>query len=235
MDVLIVDDNQPTGLYLKQIISRIPAMNILGVAGSGEEALQLTSRYKPQVVFLDIDMPDMSGLEVAHRLAEMHGDMVFIFATAYPKYALEAFEVHAFDYILKPYDEERIRKTLRKLHSGMNSGWLAAADKPEAVTIQLHGETYLISPAEILYLESRRANVLIKTANREFRLKGSLADWEQRLAPLGFIQSHRSYLVNLDQIRQVSRYSYTYDLLLKSGDRIPLSRSCARKLKGLLG
>lgn len=235
MDVLIVDDNQPTGLYLKQIISRIPGMNVLGVASSGKEALGFASRCKPQVVFLDVDMPDMSGLEVARKLAEMHGDLIFIFATAYPKYALEAFEVYAFDYILKPLDEKRIRKTLLKLHSGVQGHWLTAADKPEAVTIQLHGETYLVYPAEILYLESRRANVLIKTASREFRIKGNLADWEQRLAPLGFIQSHRSYLVNLSQIKQVSRYSYTYDLLLKSGDRVPLSRSCARKLRGLLG
>lgn len=234
MDVLIVDDSRPSGLYLKQIISKIPGMNVLGVVTSGEDAISFAGQHTPQVVFLDIDMPDMSGLEVARRLAMAHNDLVFIFATAYPNYALEAFEIYPFDYILKPFDEKRIRKTLAKLHSSMKGRLLSGTAKPEVITVQNHGETFLLDPAEILYIESRRADIVIKTASLEYRLKGTLIDWEERLAQAGFVPSHRSYLVNLNQIKQVSRYGYTYDLLLKSGDRIPLSRSCARKIKSLL-
>ncbi len=234
MDVLIVDDNHPTGLYLKQIVSKIPDANVVGVATSGEEAIRLTSRHNPQLVFMDIDMPGMSGLEVARRLGENHHDLIFIFATAYPNYALEAFEIYPFDYILKPFDEKRIRKTWAKLQASMKGRLLTPAVKPEAIAVQVHGDTVVLNPAEIIYLESHRADVLIKTASQEFRLRSTLAEWEQRLSKAGFAHSHRSYLVNVSQIKQVSRYGCTYDLLLKSGDRIPLSRSCAKQLKDLL-
>ncbi len=235
IDVLIVDDDQPCRLYLQQIVTSIPGANVVAMAASGPEALQLARQHQPQVVFLDVDMPQMSGLETAQALARLHPDIFFIFATAYPKYALQAFEVHPFDYILKPLDEERIRKTLRQLIARLKTRPGGGTSQQPSFAVQTHGETHLLRPDQILYIESSRADVRIKTADREFRFKGNLGDWQRRLAPFGFVPCHRSFLVNLAQILRISRCGYTFDLWLTSGDRIPLSRGCIKELKKRLG
>lgn len=235
MDVLIVDDDQPTGLYLSHIVAKIPDINVLAVITSGEEAIRFAQAHKPQVVFLDIDMPGMNGLEAARTLADLYSDIIVIFATAYPNYALDAFEVYSFDYILKPFDEERIRKTLTKLSSTLKGQMLAATSRTEAIPVQSQGRTYLLNPDEILYIESSRTNVLIKTTHRELLLKGNLADWAQRLQQFGIIPSHRSYLVNVNKVREIKRSGYTFNIKLYSGENIPLSRNCAQQFKNRLG
>ena len=234
MDILIVDDDIPTGRYLKHIVSQVPGVNVVAVANSGFEALQLASKHKPQVVFLDVDMPDMNGLEVARRMAEWQSDMFFIFATAYPNYAMQAFELYSFDYILKPFDKERIKKTLRKINNRLSSQPFPAAKPKETISIQAHGKTYLLKPGEILYVESCRANILIKTLTAMHSLKGNLNTWEQKLAPYDFVQSHRSYLVNIKQIKEIGSRGRTFEILLKSGDKVPLSRSYERQLREIL-
>lgn len=235
MDVLIVDDDQPTGLYLEHIVSKTPGVNVLAVVTSGEEAIHFARKQKPQVVFLDIDMPGMNGLEAARTLHDLYSDIIVIFATAYPNYALDAYEVYCFDYILKPFDEERISKTLAKLSSTIKGQLLASTSETEAIAIQSHGRTYLLNPDEILYIESSRANVLIKTTRRELLLKGNLADWAQRLQRFGIIPSHRSYLVNVNKVREIKRSGYTYNIKLHSGENIPLSRNRAQQFKNRLG
>ncbi len=235
MDVLIVDDDQPTGLYLKHIVSKIPGIDVRAVVTSGEEAIRFTRTQKPQVIFLDIDMPGMSGLEVARTLTDLYSDLIVIFATAYPNYALEAFEVYSFDYILKPFDEDRIRKTLTKLSSALKGRSSAVTSGTKAIPVQSQGRTYLLNPDEILYIESWRTNVLIKTTRCELLLKGNLADWAQRLQRFGIIPSHRSYLVNVNKVREIKRSGYTYNIKLYSGENVPLSRNCAQQFKKLLG
>lgn len=235
MDVLIVDDDQPTGLYLQHIISKIPGIDVQAVVTSGEEAIRFTRKQKPQVIFLDIDMPGMSGLEVARTLTDLYSDLIVIFATAYPNYALEAFEVYSFDYILKPFDEDRIRKTLTKVSSALKGRSSAATSGTEVIPVQSQGRTYLLNPDEILYIESWRTNVLIKTIRCELFIKGNLADWAQRLQRFGIIPSHRSYLVNINKVREIKRSGYTYNIKLYSGENVPLSRNCAQQFKKLLG
>jgi DNA-binding LytR/AlgR family response regulator len=234
MDVLIVDDDLPTGLYLKHIVAQVAEVTVIGVATSGLEALQLASEHKPQVVFLDIDMPEMNGLEVARRMAEWQSDIFFIFATAYPEYAMQAFELYSFDYILKPFDEERIKKTLRKLNNRLISQMLPAFNTTEIITIQTQGDTHLLKPDEILYIESCGVKILIKTLTNTYCIKGNLHSWKEKLTPYGFVPSHRSYLVNINQIKQISSYSSTYELILKSGDKIPLSRNYEKQLRIML-
>jgi len=231
MDILIVDDDQRTGLYLEHIVSKIPGVNVLAVLTSGEEAISVARARKPDAVFLDIDMPGLSGLDVARILADMYSDIFLIFATAYPEYALEAFEVYSFYYILKPFNEERIHKTLTKLASSLQ-GQLPTTSKSEAVPVQCRGKTYLLQPDEILYVESCRDKVVIKTThNKQYSLKGTMTDWTQRLERFGLVPSHRSYLVNLSKIDEISRHGFTYNLRLSSGDNIPLSRNCAQTFK----
>lgn len=234
MDVLIVDDDQRTGLYLEHIVSKMPGVNVMAVLTSGEEAISAARASKPQAVFLDIDMPGLSGLEVARVLADMYSDIFLIFATAYPDYALEAFEVYSFDYILKPFNEERIQTTLTRLTSRLQ-GQLLATSQSETLPVQCCGKTHFLHPDEILYVESSRDKVMIKTAHEQYSLKGTLTDWTHRLERFGLVPSHRSYLVNLSKIDEISRHGFTYNLRLSSGDNVPLSRNFAKEVKKLLG
>jgi len=234
MDILIVDDDVPTGLYLKHIVSQVPEVNVIGVADSGSEALRIASDHKPEVIFLDVDMPEMNGLEVARRMTEWQSDIFFIFATAYPDYAIQAFELYSFDYILKPFDEERIKKTLRKLNHRLTSQTLPAFNTKEVITIQTHEKTYLLKPEEILYIESCGAKIIIKTLTDAYYLKSDLHSWKDKLAPYGFVPSHRSYLVNINQVREIDCISRTYELTLKSGDKVPLSRTNEKQLRRML-
>jgi len=234
MDILIVDDDLPTGRYLKQIVSQVQEVTVLAVATSGPEALQLASEHKPQVVFMDVDMPEMNGLEVARRMADWQNDIFFIFATAYPDYALQALELYCFDYILKPFNEDRIKKTLQKIKDRLTPQLVPVVNDKETITIQSHGKIYLLKPDEIFYVESCRANILMKTLTDTYSVKGSLHTSEQQLAQYGFVQSHRSYLVNINQVKQVSPYGSTYELILKSGDKVPLSRNYEKQLRNML-
>ena len=234
MDILIVDDDKPVGLYLKHIVSQMPGVNGVTVTNSGPEALELAREHRPQVVFLDMNMPEMNGLEVARAIIELDSGIFFIFATAHPDYALDAFEVHPFDYILKPFNEERIKKTLNNLNRRLIEPLLPTGGSTNTIPIQLPGKTYVLQPDEIIYVESRRAQILINTTTGQYALKGDLDTWTKKLARYGFIQSHRSYLVNFNQVKQVDRYGYSYNLVLKSGDKVPLSRSCEKHIRKLL-
>jgi DNA-binding LytR/AlgR family response regulator len=114
MRILIVDDEPATGLFLQSIIKELPGVKT-DIATSGKEALKKALISQPQAVFLDIDMPDINGIELAHTLAEKYEDLSLVFATAHPDHALEAFELYSIDYILKPFDQERIKRTVKKL------------------------------------------------------------------------------------------------------------------------
>ncbi len=234
MDVLIVDDDKPIGLYLKRIVSQVSEVNDVTVTTSSQEALELARKHRPQVVFLDVDMPEMNGLEVARAITELDRGIFLIFATAHPDYALDAYEVHPFDYILKPFDEERIKNTLHKLNRRVTEPLLPASYSKKTIPIQIPGKTILLQSDKIIYVESRRAQILINTTTGQYALKGNLDTWTKKLAPFGFIPSHRSYLVNLDQVKQIDRYGYSYNLVLKSGDKVPLSRSREKQLRKLL-
>lgn len=110
LEVLIADDEQYVAVYLKKIIEKVEDVKVVAIAGDGKEAVKMVEKLRPQVVCLDIDMPEMNGIAVARELAEVYPQLNFVFVTAYPDYALEAFELYSFDYILKPLDEKGYRR-----------------------------------------------------------------------------------------------------------------------------
>lgn len=229
--VLIVDDEPAVALYLKTIIQDVPGAEVVAMAASGKEALQKAKIYVPQVVFTDIDMPDMDGLEFARALQEKRGDISLVFATAYPDYALQAFELYSFDYILKPFNEKRIKKTVCKLieKTQIQSAILLAPECP--ITIETPARRICLSPEQIQYVESSKPRTLVKTLTETYTSKWDMETFEKMLRPYGFDRCHRSYLVNSRFIREIIPSGRTFQLLLKSGETILLSRTQEKTLR----
>ena len=228
--VLIVDDEPAIGLYLKTIIEEVPGIIVGDVAASGKEALLKATVNLPQVVFLDIDMPDMNGLELARALGEMNEDICLVFATAYPDYALQAFELYSFDYILKPYNEKRIKKTLIKL-LGKAKPYAKPLKAENNITVKTQNENICLNPSEILYIESHKPNIIIKTLTETYITRGNMETFQTMLQPFDFYRCHRSYIINSKYIKETIPSGRTFQIVLTSGETILLSRHRERVLR----
>ncbi len=236
LQVLIVDDEPAAGIYLKSIIEQVPGTDVIAAVSSAREALEKTSVYSPHVVFLDVDMPEMNGIELAQALVEMQNDMLLVFATAYPDYALKAFELYAFDYILKPFNEKRIKKTVKKLIRRIQTQ-VQETDRSgysSSIPIDTPAGKIFLNPAEIFYIESNKSKITIKTKSDDYITKGNLRFLEKALAPYGFFRTHRSYLVNLRYIREITPLNYTYEIVMLSEDKVLLSRHQEKHLRDKL-
>ncbi|HWP97755.1 MAG TPA: LytTR family DNA-binding domain-containing protein [Syntrophomonadaceae bacterium] len=233
LNILVVDDDRATRLYLKKIIEEVQDV-IVSIAASGTEGLQTAREVKPQAVFLDIDMPGMNGLELANQLTQEQPEILLVFATAYPDFALKAFEFYSFDYLLKPFNEERIKKTVNRIIDRNNNPKSSKNPLEANIVIENQGKRILLKPSEIIYIESRKPRIHIRTTAGEFLLRGSLQALKQELNQYGFFQSHRSYLINLQHVRAIVRSGKTYQILTDSNDKIMLSRSQEAELRKLL-
>jgi len=235
MKILIVDDEPATGHYLKGIIQQVPGVEEVYLATSGKEALCQAEAILPNVIFLDIEMPEMNGLEVAHILAKKNVDIFFVFATAYPDYAIQAFKLYSFDYILKPFNPERIKKTVIKLRDRLyqSSSFIT---QTSTIKIEIGKQKVLLKPEEILYIEScKMKKVSIKTLKIDYMINRKLYDMEKEMEQYGFFRCHRTYLVNLKHIKEITPTGRSFQILLSSGDIILLSRQHERLLREKIG
>jgi len=223
MRILIVDDEPATGYYLQSIIKEVPGI-VTDVAASSKEALKKVSISQPQAVFLDIDMPDMNGIELAHTLAEKYEDLSLVFATALPDHALEAFELYSVDYILKPFDRERVKKTVRKVAEK-----LTQSEVPILITTK--NQKIFLKPSDILYIEARKSGTLIKTLNKTYDVTKDIKFMENALEQCDFFRCHRSYLVNLRHVKEIVPSARTYQIILDTEDKILLSRKQENQLR----
>lgn len=225
MRILIVDDEPTAGFLLESIIKEVPGV-ITDVAASGKEALAKAAVNEPQAVFLDIDMPDMNGIQLAHTLAEKYEHLALVFATAYPDYALEAFELYSVDYILKPFNKERIKKTVKKLVNASNLSRSEAS-----IPIKTPKQTFFVKPGNILYFEARSSGNIIKTLNRTYTTREDIHAFEIRLQPDNFFRCHRSYLINLKHVKEIVPSGRTFQIILITDEKIPLSRKQEKLLR----
>lgn len=235
LKILIVDDEPMIACYLRNIIAAVPGTRVVDVATSAREALQQAEIHKPQAVFLDIDLPQMNGLELARILQQRQKDIYIVFATAHPDFALQAFELYTFDYILKPFNEARIKKTVCKLREKINRP-LADINAEHIFRMEYNGRAIFLKSADIIYIESRSPKrIFIKTVKNAYLIRGELNTIEQKLNPLGFFRCHRSYLVNLQQIKEIIPSGHTFEIVLHSGDKVLLSRQHEKILRESYG
>ncbi|HEY6356999.1 MAG TPA: LytTR family DNA-binding domain-containing protein [Vicinamibacterales bacterium] len=238
---VIVDDEEPARLALRADLDAIGGVSIVGECGNGFDAVRLIGDLQPDVVLLDVQMPKLDGFEVL----ELIGPAVpVVFCTAYDQFALRAFEVHAVDYLLKPYSRDRLREALarvrgRQARVGPTAATLRSAARPgqalERVVVRDGAHVHVIAVDKIDYVEAQDDYVAFRTAGRTLLKEQTLGDLEAQLDPRRFVRIHRSYLLNLDRLARVELYAKDSRIaILTDGTRLPVSRSGHQRLQDLL-
>jgi two-component system, LytTR family, response regulator len=239
---IIIDDEQLGRDLIKEYLKDHSEIEVMAECRDGHEAYQAITDLHPDLIFLDIQMPEINGFELLEML-----DVVpqVVFSTAYDHYAIKAFEINAVDYLLKPYDQERfniaLNRAIQSIHAKLNHGYVVerllqtiqtAHDYQDRILIKQAGKIIIVSCKEIRWIEAMDDYVELHLIKEKYLIQQSMAFLESRLNPDQFIRTHRSYLINLDAIKEIVPYSQgRYQLVLKDGKEIPLSRSGAKKLK----
>lgn len=248
---LIVDDEIPARQELLYILNNIEGVEVVGQASHGMEALELNRKLRPDIMFLDIQMPEMSGMDVARiLLGEEHKPMV-IFVTAYDQFAIEAFDVNAIDYLLKPISEERLKNRLKKIASMKNINKDINYDKlskmikdmkigtktlPNIISVYHKNKLIPIEIKDIIYATIEEKNTIIVTDKGKFEINCTLNKLLEKLDSCIFFRSHKSYIVNLKNILSVEPwFNATYNINLKDDlGMIPVSRSYAKAFREIM-
>lgn len=231
LKVLIAEDDPAVALYLTKAIEEVAGVDVVFTAGNGKEAISQAEIYQPDAVFLDIDMPEMNGMETAKELAELCPDMYIVFATAFPDYALKAFEFYPIDYILKPFSEARIRRTIRRVRDKVSEKQHPQPQQFLSFMIEVEKRKIFINSEELLYAESRGRKVFFKTEKREYLVTGNLTEVERKLSSQVFFRCHKSFLVNLKKIEVIMPSGRSFNIVLDSGDKVFLSREREKELR----
>ncbi len=227
--VLIADDNEAMRLIERKMIAKVEGFTLVGEAKDGLECIQLVEQLHPQIVFLDVEMPGKTGVEAARVIQDMDPSIILIFATAHDEYMGDAFEVYAFDYLVKPFKVERVLKTLERardrLYPDRDETPLphhAAAKKPAqpAGRMMLHhreGVTFINMLDIVLVQREDRATVIYTKEGGRYVTGDSLSETEARLDPAVFFRCHKSYIINLNHISNITPYGrWTYIVRLSS-------------------
>ena len=222
--VLIADDDAGMRTVMKHIIDRVNGFTLVGEAENGEEALDMVEKRKPHVVFLDVEMPVMSGVDCARAIQDMNPATVIIFATAHDAYMSDAFEVYAFDYLVKPFKVERVTQTLERIRERLLTRAAPAEDVPKAITANRkpvdgrlmlrhrEGVSFIDLNDILLVQREDRATVLYtRVEDGRFVTGDSLGEMEERLPKDAFFRCHKSYIINLNHIKDITPYGrWTY-------------------------
>ncbi|KGM98058.1 LytTR family transcriptional regulator [Clostridium botulinum] len=234
MNCIVVDDEYPAREELKFFINAASKITIDGEFDDSIEALKYIQNNKPDIIFLDISMPKLDGMALAHIINDLDKKIVVIFITAYKEHALEAFEIEAFDYILKPYSEERIITTLKRLENLKNQSVENCIKNK--IALKKNQKLRVINISEICYCEADEKRTLIFTKSDKYIENCSISDFYKKLPKNIFFKTHRSYIVNIDKITEIIPwFNNTCMIKLKDLDeQIPVSRNNLNSFKNLM-
>ena len=200
MKALIVDDEAPARAELRHLLGAHPEVEIAGEAATAAEAVALARAAQPDAVFLDVEMPGVSGLDAARFVLDRSHPPAVVFVTAHASYAADAFAVEAFDYLLKPVDPARLARVVERLAERR-----ASAGEPRRIPVVSAGGTELIDQEQVRYVQAEGDYSRVHTYDRSYLSTAPLRELEAALAGAGFLRIHRSYLVNLGRVASVRR------------------------------
>ncbi|MCG0315049.1 MAG: LytTR family DNA-binding domain-containing protein [Calditerricola sp.] len=240
--VMIAEDEKLAREELEYLLKAHSDLILLPSATNGRELLEQYEKHKPDVIFLDIHMPDLDGMLAARQLAARTDPPLIVFTTAYDHYAVEAFRLQAVDYLLKPYSEAQLAEALRRVRAELKRRSDAARNvhnPPEAepkmdkLLLEDGERLIVVDPAAILYVERDERQVKLHSIHNTYTAKITLNELEVRLKPYHFFRPHRSYLVNLNHVEEIRPGAHgTYYLVVNDAKRtrIPVSRAAAKAL-----
>jgi two-component system, LytTR family, response regulator len=245
MKVLIIDDEPLARSIVNEYLQQHPQLQLVQECGDGFEGLKAIQQHQPDLIFLDIQMPKITGFEMLELIEQPPS---VIFTTAFDEYAIKAFESHAVDYLLKPFNQERFDKAIAKWHEQRSTQQTekATQDLLESASLSptqsnrivvKNGSKIKIIPVhDVFYLEAADDYVKIHTSEGYFLKNKTMVHFEQSLDSQQFVRSHRSYIVNVQQITRIDPYEKdNHVAVLRSGAKVPVSRSGYGKLKEVLG
>jgi two-component system LytT family response regulator len=247
--VLIIDDEALARKRLRSMLSKTPALEVIGECANGEDAVVAILNSSPDLIFLDVQMPEMDGFEVIKAIGRESMPAV-IFVTAYDQYALKAFEVHAVDYLLKPFNRDRLGQALSRAMTALqnravgdlNRSLLALLDKlkesdPYArrLLVKAHGRIHLLPVNDIEWIEADDYYARVHLGQESFLIRESLNHLQQRLDPRQFLRIHRSSIINVRYIKELQSWFHgEYLAILKNGAKLHISRNYQKDILAAL-
>jgi len=242
---LVVEDEPIARRQLRELLAGIEWVECIGEASNGREAVGRIDALEPDLVFLDIEMPELSGLEVLERITH---DPAVVFTTAYDKFAVAAFELEAIDYLLKPFGRDRLHAALERVRRAVRErgdepvsrrarealGQIAGAGALARIFVRDRGRIVPIAAQEIERLEAEDDYVAVHSRGRRYLVYLGMNEFEARLDPQRFLRIHRSHIVNLDHVAALIPFDGTrLQVEMRDGTRLTASRTRSRELRGL--
>lgn len=249
--VLIADDEAPARARLRHLLKEDPDVEVAAECCNGREAVEAIQRDRPDLVFLDVQMPRLNGVQVCQALTGSGTPLpLIVFVTAYDQFAVQAFEVHALDYLLKPFDRERFQRALthareqmRRDRAGDTDARLAALledlrvppAKPNRLVFKEDGRVIFLTPESIDWIEADGNYVRLHAGQESHYVRETLTSLETQLSPDKFMRISRSMLVNLERIKELQPLFYgDYAVVLRDGSKLNMSRNYRDRLEAML-
>lgn len=251
MRVLIVDDEPLARGKLRALLAKEADTEVVGEAGDGRSAIEAVLEQKPDLVFLDVQMPELDGFEVLDALPAAQRPAI-VFVTAHNQFALKAFEVHALDYLLKPFDRSRFQKTLQRARqllatpgdqkelqqqlSTLLASIKPSTPAPDRLAVKTGGRTLFVNTAEIDWVEAADNYVKLHLGAKEVLMRETMSSIDRRLALAGFVRISRSTIVHPRAVRELQPLFHgDQAVILKNGTQLTLSRTHREALEKLVG
>lgn len=239
---VIVDDEELARQMLREFVAKHPEIEVVAECANGFEAVKAVTELKPDLMFLDIQMPKLNGFEVLELIGT---DRAIVFVTAYDEYALRAFDIHAVDYLLKPFNAERFEKALERVHQRLGGklpspAELSSSARPpaqflERIVVRDGTRVTIIPVTKLDYAEAQDDYVALSSEGKKHLKQQTISSLETALDPARFLRIHRSYIVNLEKITRIEPYSKdNYVVLLGNGVQLPVSRNGYARLRAAL-
>jgi two-component system LytT family response regulator len=239
---VIVDDEDLARQVVRELLAEHAEIEVVAECANGFEAVKAVTELKPDLLFLDIQMPKLDGFEVLELIGT---DMAIIFATAYDQHALRAFEVHAVDYLLKPFGAERFEQSLTRAKqrlggklppiSELKAATRSAGEYAERIVVRDGTRVHIIPIAKLDYIEAQDDYIALASEGKKHLKQQTISSVESSLDPKLFLRVHRSYVVNLERVTKIEPFGKdTYVAILRDGSRLPVSRSGYGRLREVL-
>lgn len=240
--VVIVDDEELARQMLREFLSRHAEIEIIAECANGFEAVKAVTELKPDLLFLDIQMPKLDGFEVLELIGT---DRAIVFVTAYDEYAIRAFDIHAVDYLLKPFSAERFEAALQRAKerlggklpppTELSSSARPPAQHVERIVVRDGTRVHIIPVAKLDFAEAQDDYVALSSEGKKHLKQQTISSLEKVLDPERFLRIHRSYIVNLERVTKIEPYSKdNHVVVLTNGAQLPVSRSGYARLRALL-